>query len=211
MFTGIVRGMGSVLDIKDIPGLRTISVQLPEGTSDNLQIGASIAVDGVCLTVTKIDNSPKGCGVHFDIMEESLNRTTLGELKVGSQVNIERAARSGEEVSGHILSGHVDSTVSITEVQKDNNNHVITFLAPQEQIKYIFEKGYIALNGASLTVSSVDKASCTFKVWLIPETLRLTTFGSKTKGDTINLEIDRNTQVIVDTVNNYLDERFSSR
>jgi riboflavin synthase len=137
-------------------------------------------------------------------MQESLDRSTLGNLRVGAKVNFERSLKFGQEIGGHLLSGHIDFSAQITKVDTPPNNHQITFAAPADWMRYIFPKGYVALNGASLTVARCDKGAGTFEVCLIPETLRLTTFGSLRAGDRVNVEIDRQTQVIVDTVTAYL-------
>jgi riboflavin synthase len=144
----------------------------------------------------------------FDVMQETLTRTTLGELEAGAAVNVERAARDGAEIGGHPLSGHIDVVAKVIDVQRPENNRVLTFEVPAPWIRYVFAKGFIGLNGASLTVASVDRQRSTFTVWLIPETLRMTTFGSKEPDARINLEIERGTQVIVDTVRDFLEERL---
>jgi riboflavin synthase len=141
-------------------------------------------------------------------MQETLTRTTLGDLRDGSAVNIERAAKDGAEIGGHPLSGHIDCVVTVADVQTPENNRVLTLEVPAPWIRYVFAKGYIALNGASLTVASVDKRGSTFTVWLIPETLRMTTFGEKAAGSRINMEIERSTQVTVDTIRDFLEERL---
>jgi len=205
MFTGIVKGRGTVEAVVERPNLRTFSIKLPEGTEEGVEIGASISVDGVCLTVT----SCSGRLVSFDVVGESLRVTTLGGLKRGDEVNIERAARDGAEVGGHPLSGHVDCLAEIERIDRPENNVVMTFRVPEPFIRYIFSKGYIGLHGTSLTVTNVDKKAGTFQVWLIPETLKITTFSQRREGDTINVEIDRSTQVVVDTVRDFLEERFS--
>jgi len=205
MFTGIIKGKGQVRAIADRANLRSVTVDLPAGAAVGVELGASISVDGVCLTVTSINDRL----VTFDIMAESLQRTTLGDLKQGHSVNIERAARDGAEIGGHPLSGHIDCVCSIARIERPENNVVITFKVPVQFIRYIFSKGYIGLNGTSLTVSNVDKKAHTFQVWFIPETLRLTTFAEKLEGDRINLEIERGTQVTVDTVRDFLEERFA--
>jgi riboflavin synthase len=205
MFTGIIKGKGQVQAIADQTNLRSITVDLPPGAEVGVELGASISVDGVCLTVTSINDRL----VTFDIMAESLQRTTLGDLKQGDSVNIERAARDGAEIGGHPLSGHIDCVCAIERIERPENNVVITFKVPDQFIRYIFSKGYIGLNGTSLTVSNVDKKARTFQVWFIPETLRLTTFGEKSEGDAINLEVERGTQVTVDTVRDFLEERFA--
>jgi riboflavin synthase len=205
MFTGIIKGIGKVESLVDKPNLRTFSISLPEGAEVGVELGASISVDGVCLTVT----SCQGSLVTFDVMAESLRVTTLGNLRQGDLVNIERAARDGAEIGGHPLSGHIDCICSIQRIERPDNNVVMTFSVPEPFIRYIFSKGYIGLNGTSLTVTNANKKTGTFQVWFIPETLRLTTFGQKSEGDQINLEIERSTQVVVDTVREFLEERFS--
>jgi riboflavin synthase len=204
MFTGIVKGLGRIADIQRRAGLVTFDIELPEGAETDLDIGASVSVDGVCLTVT----ATQGRHATFDVMQETLARTTLGELEQGSAVNIERAAKDGAEIGGHPLSGHVDCVVSVADIQTPDNNRVLTLAVPTPWIRYVFAKGYIALNGASLTVAHVDKRASTFTVWLIPETLRMTTFGEKSRGARINMEIDRSTQVTVDTIRDFLEERL---
>jgi riboflavin synthase len=206
MFTGIVRGRGKIHKIEKLPGLYKIDVELPAGAEEGVELGASIANDGVCLTVAHIN----GRIIRFDVMQETLNKTTLGTLKEGDEVNIERAAKDGQEVGGHLISGHIDTTVEVFKIEQPENNYVIHFKVPPQWMQYIFAKGYIALNGASLTIASVDKANSTFNVWLIPETMRLTTFGLKNVGQKINLEVERTTQVIVETVQRYLDDKLSS-
>ncbi len=204
MFTGIVRGRGAVKGVHALPGLSRLEVELPPGADQDLEQGASIAVDGVCLTVTEI----MGRRVKFDAMQETLRLTTLGDLASGSEVNIERAAKDGAEVGGHAISGHVDCTATIIAIEKPDNNWVVTFEVPPAWRKYIFQKGYVALNGTSLTISGVDRAAGTFQVWFIPETLRLTTFGLKRVGDRVNLEVERGTLVTVDTIRDFLQEQF---
>jgi riboflavin synthase len=204
MFTGIVKGLGRIAGVQRRSGLVTFDIELPAGAEPDLDIGASVAVDGVCLTVT----STFGRHAMFDVMQETLTRTTLGDLKEGSAVNIERAAKDGAEIGGHPLSGHIDCVVKVADVQTPENNYVLTLEVPSPWIRYVFAKGYIALNGASLTVASVDKRASTFTVWLIPETLRMTTFGEKAAGARINMEIERGTQVTVDTIRDFLEERL---
>jgi riboflavin synthase len=205
MFTGIVQGVATVARITDRPGLRSFRLDFPDGFAQDLAIGASVSCDGVCLTVTALhgDNA-----ADFDVMLQSLNLTTLASLVEGSRLNVERAARDGAEIGGHPLSGHVDFTATVAAVRQPKNNHVIRVAVPAPWRRYVFAKGYIALNGASLTVAEVNKAEGWFEVWLIPETLRMTTFGDKTPGTAINIEIERATQVFVDTVRDALDERL---
>lgn len=204
MYTGIVAGKYPITDCVRKTGLTTLTVALEPALLEDLSLGASVGVDGVCLTVTRIDD---GLRVSFDVMQETLSRTTLGALRIGDFVNIERSAKGQAEIGGHIVSGHIDGTAEITAIDTPPNNHVITLQIPKEYIKYVFNKGFIALNGCSLTVSDFDAQSGQFKVWLIPETLQRTTFAGKQVGDAVNMEVDRQTQVIVDTVMRFLQEQ----
>lgn len=195
MFTGIVQGMGRVVAI-DAPSadFRTHVVELPPEIADNLQIGASVANNGCCLTITKID----GNRVSFDLMAETLAKTNLGRLKTGDAVNLERAARFGDEIGGHVMSGHVMTTTEITRIDKNEFNRTVWFAMPSELKPYILPKGFVGLDGCSLTIGKVSEQE--FNVHLIPETLSRTLFGIRQAGDTVNLEIDAQTQAVVDTV-----------
>ena len=205
MFTGIVQGLASVAAVEDRPGLRSFTLQLPARFDEGLSIGASVAVDGVCLTVTTLHGAGRA---DFDVMQQSLALTTLGTLAVGGRINVERAARDGAEIGGHPLSGHVDFMATVAEIRRPENNHVLRISVPAPWMRYVFAKGYIAVNGVSLTVAEADKRGGWFEVWLIPETLRMTTFSGKAVGAALNIEIERSTQVFVDTVREALDERL---
>ncbi len=207
MFTGIVQGMATVSALVDRPGLRNFTLQFPPGFADGLAIGASVAVDGVCLTVTALGPSH----ADFDVMQQSLGLTTLATLQAGSRINVERAARDGAEIGGHPLSGHIDFTATLASIRRPENNHVLRLAVAAPWMRYVFAKGYIAVNGASLTVAEAGRepgGAGWFEVWLIPETLRLTTFGDKSEGSLVNIEIERSTQVFVDTVRDAIDERL---
>jgi riboflavin synthase len=205
MFTGIVQGIAHVARITDRPGLRSFELAFAPGFDEGLAIGASVACDGVCLTVTGLPAPGRAC---FDVIQQSLGLTTLGALVVGSRLNVERAAKDGAEIGGHPLSGHVDCIGTLLSIGRPENNHVLRIAVPASHMRYVFAKGYIAVNGASLTVAEADRRERWFEVWLIPETLRMTTFGDKQVGDALNIEIERATQVIVDTVRDALDERL---
>ncbi len=208
MFTGIVQGIAQVQDLHDQAGLRSFVLSLPEGFDAGLAIGASVAVDGVCLTVT---SRPAPGRASFDVMQQSLALTTLGGLVAGSAINVERAAKDGAEIGGHPLSGHIDFQATVAEVRRPENNQVLRIAVPAPWMRYVFAKGYIAVNGASLTVAEARReadGSGWFEVWLIPETLRMTTFGEKPEGALVNIEIERSTQVFVDTVRAAIDERL---
>lgn len=194
MFTGIVQGIAHIRQIERKTGLFSFLIEFPAAATDKLQIGASVAINGTCLTVTRTD----GPFASFDVMQETLRVTNLGTLQEGDAVNFERAARFGDEIGGHLLSGHVHGLAKVVRIEKPENNTTLTFEVPQELRKYVFPKGYIGLNGASLTIGKVE-GNC-FQVHLIPETLRMTTFDRIREGDMVNLEIDTQTQTIVDTL-----------
>jgi riboflavin synthase len=197
MFTGIIQAVARIAAIDELPGLRTFTLDFPPGFCQDLAIGASVATDGVCLTVTELLSPTQA---RFDVMQQTLAITTLGSYAVGQRVNVERAAREGAEVGGHILSGHVDGTSTLLQVVPTETNYKIRFELPPALRPYVFAKGYIAINGASLTVAEADRQEGWFEVWLIPETRRMTVFEDKHPGDRVNIEIERSTQVIVDTV-----------
>ncbi|WP_417566085.1 riboflavin synthase subunit alpha [Marinobacter sp.] len=194
MFTGIVQGIATIEDVTAEPGLSTFAVRFPADRVGGVTIGASVAINGTCLTVTR----QEGSALYFDAMQETLRLTTLGDLKAGDTVNFERAARIGDEIGGHLLSGHIHTTAEIVEILRPENNVTLWFEVPDEWTRYIFPKGYIAINGASLTIGEVRGRR--FNVHLIPETLRATTFGSAQEGERVNIEIDSQTQTIVDTL-----------
>ena len=206
MYTGIVQSSCEIVDVEDRPGLRTLTVALPAPLRQGLEQGASVGLDGVCLTVTSLPSS----GVTFDTIQETNERTTLGRVVAGDRINVERSAEAGAEIGGHEISGHIDGTVELVAIERPQGNCILTFRAPAGFIRYIFPKGFIALNGCSLTVVEVDRSAATFTVHLIPETLRVTTFEGKQIGDLVNFEIERRTQVIVDTVRNLLDDYLRS-
>ncbi|MSP28510.1 MAG: riboflavin synthase subunit alpha [Methylococcales bacterium] len=201
MYTGIVQRVTDIIAVDKKTGLNTLIINFNKTLLNNLTIGASVAVDGVCLTVTTIDNNK----VSFDVMKETLNKTTLGLLNAGDNVNIERSAKQGDEIGGHILSGHVEGTATIANIKQSENNYMIDFNCPAEWMKYILPKGCIAINGASLTIIDTQSTGG-FNISLIPETLRATTFKLKQLGDRVNIEIDNQTKVIVTTVERYLQE-----
>lgn len=199
MFTGIVQGMGRVVSVEQpAADFRTHTVELPEDMAGGLQTGASVAHNGCCLTVTETD----GRTARFDLMAETLDKTNLGRLKAGDLVNLERAARFGDEIGGHLMSGHITATTEILLIERTEHNTTMHFALPAALKPYILPKGFVGLDGCSLTIGSVGEDS--FCVHLIPETLRRTLFGTRQAGDTVNLEIDPQTQAVVDTVGRIL-------
>lgn len=198
MFTGIVQGTAEVVEIIEKRNFRTHVVRLPEALLPGLEPGASVAHNGCCLTVTAID----GDRVAFDLMQETLRVTNLGELKPGDRVNVERAARFGDEIGGHAMSGHILCSAEVSRVNESENNRQLWFRIPAQWSKYLFTKGYIGIDGISLTIGEV--ADNEFDVNLIPETLQRTNIGERTAGDLVNVEIDPQIQAIVDTVERIL-------
>lgn len=202
MFTGIVQALRPVNEVIPQPGSMRYAIDLGHELAENLQAGASVAVDGVCQTVTAIEGSL----AWFDAIGETLKKTTLKTLTPGQLVNIERAARFGDEIGGHLLSGHVYGVAEIVDIQRPKGNCIVTLRCPPGWTRYLFEKGFVALDGASLTLVDVS-ADGTFSVHLIPETLQRTTLGIKGIGAPVNVEIDAHTQAIVDTVERVMKNR----
>ena len=183
MFTGIVEEVGTVRSIQRGSTSSFIEIQahtVLEGT----RIGDSIAVNGVCLTVTDLGRD----SFRADVMNETLSRSSLGSLRSGSPVDLERAMAAGGRFGGHIVSGHIDGTGTITDIKKDGIAHWYTISAPSEIMRYIVEKGSVAIDGISLTVAKVTDAS--FSVSIIPHTAAQTVLSGKKPGDIVNLEND---------------------
>ncbi len=199
MFTGIVQSKAAVSFIEHLPGFTRYAISFANTYLNDLKIGASVSIDGACQTVVAI----QGTDVYFEAIAQTLLCTKISTLKVGSFVNIERSMKIGDEIGGHLLSGHVIGTAKISNIIANHQGeHILTFACPPKWIKYIFHKGYIAINGVSLTVQTVTSSD--FSVHLIPETLRITTFDKAQEGDLVNIEIDSQTQTIVDTVERVL-------
>ncbi len=198
MFTGIIQGTAELIQIEEKENFRTHRIRLPASALEGLTTGASVAHNGCCLTVTHIKDDL----VDFDLMRETLRATNLGALQVGDRVNYERAARFGDEIGGHAMSGHILCTAEVIAVETSPNNHRILLRLPDAWRKYLFTKGYIGIDGISLTIGQVEGG--TFDVNLIPETLERTNIGTRQVGDRVNIEIDPQTQAIVDTVERIL-------
>ena len=183
MFTGIVEELGSIRSVRRGQHSSVLYIAAKDILSD-LKIGDSVAVNGVCLTATTVDSG----GFTADVMHETLNRSSLGSLTVGNHVNLERAMAANGRFGGHIVSGHIDGTGTITALRKDDNAVWYTISASQELLRYIVEKGSIAIDGISLTVAEVGESW--FSISAIPHTVAVTTLGEKRPGDTVNLEND---------------------
>ena len=183
MFTGIVEELGEVTAWEQLPDAARITVQGPLVTSDTKH-GDSIAVNGVCLTVV----ASEGGAFTADVMQESLDRSSLGALTVGSRVNLERAMRLQDRLGGHLVQGHVDGTGDIVSKNPSAHWTVVRVTLPTELDRYVVEKGSITVDGISLTVSATEMGW--FEVSLIPTTLELTNLGRKGPGEPVNLEVD---------------------
>ncbi|HEY0209061.1 riboflavin synthase subunit alpha [Acerihabitans sp.] len=202
MFTGIVQGTAPIVAIDEKANFRTHFITLPAAMLAGLEAGASVAHNGCCLTVSGIE----GNLVAFDLMKETLRVTNLGDLQVGDEVNVERAATFNAEIGGHVMSGHIMCSAEIVKIVTSENNRQIWFRMPDKELmKYVLYKGYIGIDGISLTIGEVVQEK--FCVHLIPETLLRTTLGKKRLGQRVNIEIDPQTQAVVDTVERVLAQR----
>ena len=197
VFTGIVQDLVAVKHIEHSGDISHLCLDLGNHTK-GLQLGASVAVNGVCLTVTQIEQSR----VYFDIIKETISTTNLGQLHADSLVNVERSFTIGTEVGGHIVSGHVSGTAQLMAHRAKGHDHVVQFAVDADWQKYIFHKGFVAVDGASLTVSA--RSDTGFEISLIPETLARTTLGRISVGDFVNVEVDGQTVTTVETVERLL-------
>ncbi|MFL6093594.1 riboflavin synthase [Corynebacterium durum] len=183
MFTGIIEQVGTISAVEPLGDSVRLTIDAP-AILDGVALGDSIAVNGVCLTVTEHTATT----FTADCMQETLDRSNLGELRVGSPVNLERAALVNARLDGHIVQGHVDATTTLTSRNSSEHWDVLRFALPPNLARYLVEKGSIAINGTSLTVSALGDDY--FEVSLIPTTLRDTIFGGLAVGGTVNLEVD---------------------
>ena len=206
VFSGIVHSTGTITQASKNKDSLTLEVESSSDFVADLQIGASVCVDGVCLTVTSVTDKL----MSFDLIIETLRSTTFDNVKISEQVNLERSIKFGDEIGGHILSGHVSDTVSIDKISKTDENYVLTFKTSSDLVKYIFPKGYVAINGVSLTVGDVSREDNLFNVYLIPETLRRTNLSNKLVGDLVNVEIESQTRNTVDTITQITKENINA-
>ena len=198
MFSGIVSGIGSVKSIKHKNDIISIEVKAPKNFSKKLKKGASVSVDGVCLTAINSDSDT----IKFDVIEETLSRTTLGNFVKGQKVNLERSMTASSEIGGHLISGHIHCVSKIIGINEKKSSKDMKISIPKGMDKYILEKGYIGVNGCSLTVGKVFKTN--FNIHLIPETLKVTNLDLLKEKSLVNIELDQNTVTIVDSVEKIL-------
>ncbi len=199
MFTGIVQSQAEVITIISKNNAIRLKVALDNSLIDKLEVGASVAINGVCLTAVQFgridaDNS----FIVFDVIDETLRVSNLADIKLGAMVNVERSLKIGDEIGGHMLSGHVHTQAVVTKRVDSPDNCTLSFAMAAEYQKYIFAKGFISINGISLTLGAeVDND---FSVHLIPETLSRTNLQHVAIGDKVNIEFDQQTMTIVQTI-----------
>ena len=201
MFTGIVSGKGNLKKIIKCEDYISLIIQAPKGFAKNLSKGASVSVNGVCLTVKKGRTDL----LEFDVIEETLEKTNLKNISRSSKLNLERSMTANTEIGGHLVSGHIHGTGEVLKVINRKETKDLLIKIPSQLREYFFYKGYIALNGCSLTIGKVLKSS--FYIHLIPETVSITNFKEIKKGDLINIEVEQTTINTVETVKRVMLER----
>ena len=200
MFSGIVQTVGKIESIKDKNHIKTIRIETHGDYLEDIAIGQSVSVDGVCLSLVK--KNKEYC--EFEAVEETINRTTLGSYKQGTKVNLEKSLKFGDTVGGHFVSGHIHTKGRIVEVELIGESKNILVEIEEKWIKYLTEKGYISVNGASITIGKVSKN--TFYIHLIPETLKTTNLDELIYDNYVNLEFDQTTIAIVDTTERLINQ-----
>ncbi|WP_333609120.1 riboflavin synthase subunit alpha [Arsukibacterium sp.] len=206
MFTGIVQCTAQISQVTEQAYGRRLTLSLGTAHLSGVQHGASIAINGVCLTVSAFDLSEGS--VSFDVIAETLAKTNLGQWQVGDWVNVERSLSFGSEIGGHIVSGHVQTMATLTELSNNETEWRLRLTLAPGFMRFILAKGFVAVEGCSLTVGETYADG--FSLYLIPETLQLTTLGQKQVGDTLNIECDQQTMAIVQTVERLMAERYAN-
>ena len=201
MFTGIVSGQGYIHKVKNNVDYASITIKAPAGFSKNLKRGASVAVNGVCLTAKKGATDL----LEFDVITETLEKTNFKLLSKGNKVNLERSMKANTEIGGHLVSGHIHGVGVIKSINDRGQTKDLRIQPPASLMEFLFYKGYVGLNGCSLTIGKVFKSS--FNIHLIPETIKVTNFQKMKKGDLINIEIDQTTINTVETIKKIMLER----
>ncbi len=199
MFSGIVQEIGKVKEFVKEKDIYNLSIDCSSDLLSNLKKGSSISVNGVCLTVK--DSNPEM--LRFDLVEETIKRTNFQIIKAGDNVNLERSLKIGDEIGGHLVSGHIHGTSKVISMDIRDESWDVEFSVEPFMNDYILHKGYVAINGCSLTVGEVSSES--FMIHLIPETLSITNLFQLQQNSIVNVELDQNTVVIADTVKKYLD------
>lgn len=204
MYSGITQGLYEVVALTRTPGLIKYTVQLSQKLSCALNIGDSVGIDGVCQTLIDLTDNQ----ATFQAIQETLDKTTLNDLQLGNYVSVERSLKWGDEMGGHEVSGHVFGTGVIKNKFIEGDNVTLVIQCDPSWMKYILSKGFIAVDGSSLTVGDTNAEKGLFNLHLIPETLRLTNFANKKEQDRVNIEFDHKTKTIVDTVERVLAARL---
>lgn len=199
MFSGIVQETGKVIGFVKEKDIYNLSIECSSEFISDLKKGASISVDGVCLTVK--DENPEI--LRFDLVEETIKRTNFQNIKTGDNVNLERSLKMGDEIGGHPVSGHIHGISKVISIDKRDQSWDVKFSVEPFMHDYMLHKGYVAINGCSLTVGEVSNES--FMIHLIPETLSITNLFQLEQDSVVNIELDQNTIIIADTVKKYLD------
>ncbi|MFD2166836.1 riboflavin synthase subunit alpha [Thalassotalea euphylliae] len=199
MFTGIVQAKAKILSTTINNEICRLVIQVNSENAEQIELGASISINGTCLTVVSVDDAEENqASIAFDVIDETLRVTNLGALKEGDFVNFERSLKVGDEIGGHQVSGHVHTIASAHSIVNNADNVAITFICQGNWNKYLVEKGFISINGTSLTIGNVEGSM--FSVHLIPETLERTNIGLLDIGDNVNIEFDQQTMTIVETI-----------
>ena len=199
MFSGIVQEAGKVIGLAKEKDIYNLSIECSSEFISDLKKGASISVDGVCLTVK--DENPEI--LRFDLVEETIKRTNFQSIKTGDNVNLERSLKMGDEIGGHPVSGHIHGISKVISIDKRDQSWDVKFSVEPFMHDYMLHKGYVAINGCSLTIGEVSNES--FMIHLIPETLSITNLFQLEQDSVVNIELDQNTIIITDTVKKYLD------
>ena len=199
MFSGIVQEAGKVIGLVKEKDIYNLSIECSSEFISDLKKGASISVDGVCLTVK--DENPEI--LRFDLVEETIKRTNFQNIKTGDNVNLERSLKMGDEIGGHPVSGHIHGISKVISIDKRDQSWDVKFSVEPFMHDYMLHKGYVAINGCSLTIGEVSNES--FMIHLIPETLSITNLFQLEQDSVVNIELDQNTIIIADTVKKYLD------
>ncbi|MGJ8530339.1 riboflavin synthase subunit alpha [Maritalea sp.] len=206
MFTGIVECETTVALFEQVGGVAKLVLNRPKVELNNASIGQSFSIDGVCLSLTDYTDTQ----MSFDLIRSTLEKSTLGQLQAGVLVNFEQSAQIGDRNGGHELSGHVDCSARVCDILRSGTSAEYIFEPPCEMMRYIFPQGFVAVNGVSLTISSIDKRDGKFSVWIIPETSRITNIGNLSVDGAVNIEFERKTQVIVDTIHSAVEQYMTA-
>jgi riboflavin synthase len=211
MFTGIVQTKATVIKFEGDRDFRKLTLSVGNEHLEKLTIGASIAINGVCLTVTHFEShlSDVVGQVQFDVIDETLHKTNLANIEVGHKVNFERSMTFGTELGGHIVSGHIQTKAQVVDIRYQENNCRMSLRLDPKWMKYILHKGFVSINGCSLTVGEVKENG--FDLHLIPETLNITNLGLLKIDHWVNIEVDQQTFSTVQTVERYLKTHFSNQ